>query len=243
MGQVEEKVAVVTGGASGIGAACARLLVGEGAYVILADVTPESGEQLAKELGDRARFVGLDVTDEEAWKRAVTETEQEFGNITTLVNGAGVVHRCRLDELSLDDYVRVINVNQVGVFLGMRAVLPSMRRGGGGSIVNISSVDGMVAHPEILSYVASKWAVRGMTKSVAQELGPEGIRVNSVHPGPIDTPMIAGKEGPAAMVRGVPLQRMGDPDEVAAMVSFLASDAASYCTASEFVVDGGYASM
>ncbi|MBE3000739.1 SDR family oxidoreductase [Nocardiopsis sp. HNM0947] len=242
MGQSRKKVAVITGGASGIGAACARRLVAEGAHVVLADITPRA-EELSEELGERARSVELDVADEDGWQRVVSETEEAFGPITTLVNGAGVVHRCRFEELSLDDYTRVINVNQVGVFLGMRAVLPSMRRGGGGSIVNISSVDGMIAHPEILGYVASKWAVRGMTKSVAQELGPEGIRVNSVHPGPIDTPMIAGKEGPAQMAQGTPLRRMGDPEEVAAVVSFLADDASSYCTASEFVVDGGYTSL
>lgn len=243
MGRVEEKVVVITGGASGIGAACARNLVDEGARVVITDVTQHTGEELARELGDRARFADLDVTDEASWERILTDAETMFGPVTTLVNNAGVVHRCGIEELALEDYLRVVNVNQVGVFLGMRAVLPSMRRAGQGSIINVSSVDGIVAHPMLLSYVASKWAVRGMTKSVAQEVGPEGIRVNSVHPGPIETPMTTGKEGPALMARGLPLRRMGEADEVAGVVTFLASDESSYCTAAEFVVDGGYVSL
>ncbi|QVQ51504.1 glucose 1-dehydrogenase [Spiractinospora alimapuensis] len=243
MGRVEGKVVVVTGGAGGIGAACARQLLHEGARVVVADVAHRAGRDLAEELGDRARFAELDVTVEESWERALAETEAAFGPVTTLVNNAGINHRCGIEDVTLVDYQRVVDVNQVGVFLGMRAVLPTMRRAGSGSIVNVSSVDGIVAHPLLHAYVASKWAVRGMTKSVAQEVGPEGVRVNSVHPGPIDTPMTAGREGPLAMARGLPLRRMGEPREVADVVVFLASDASSYCTAAEFVVDGGYVSL
>lgn len=243
MGRVSGKVAIVTGGARGLGATYARTLVGEGASVVVSDVLEDEGKELAEELGDRAFFVRHDVTDSAAWEHAVGAAEETFGPVTVLVNNAGVVHLDFIEELSEADYRKVVDVNQVGVFLGMKAVLPSMRRAGAGSVVNISSIEGMVGTPAILGYVAAKWAVRGMSKAAAQEFGPGGIRVNSVHPGVVETPMTEGQPGVEQLVQQQPLARMGQPAELANLVLFLASDESSYCTGAEFVADGGYTSQ
>ncbi|MCW4355705.1 glucose 1-dehydrogenase [Hoyosella sp. YIM 151337] len=240
MGRLTGKNAVVTGGARGIGAAITRMLIDEGASVTIADLLTDEGDALASRLGTRAKFTKCDVTSAQSWGDLVDSAEDAFGPINVLVNNAGMVQRARIEELSEADYRQVIDVNQVGVFLGMRAALPSMRRAKGGSIINISSIEGIVAAPEIIAYVASKWAVRGMTKAAAHELGADGIRVNSVHPGVIETPMTIGKEGIEMMVQGLPVPRMGRPEEIAGLVTYLASDESTYCTGSEFVADGGY---
>ncbi|WP_017537005.1 glucose 1-dehydrogenase [Nocardiopsis halophila] len=242
MGRVEGKVAIVTGGARGLGAAQVRALVHEGARVVIADVLDDEGVALSAELGDAAGFVHLDVTDAEAWKDAVTAAERLFGPVDVLVNNAGIVHNQPLEEMSEEDFRRDIDVNQVGVFLGMKAVIGSMRTASGGSIVNISSIGGIIAFSGIMGYTATKWAVRGMTKGAAQELGPEGIRVNSVHPGFVTTPMTEGS-GVDDLARIQPLRRTGRPEELANLVLFLASDESSYSTGSEFIADGGYTSM
>ncbi|TYL55871.1 glucose 1-dehydrogenase [Nocardioides sp. BGMRC 2183] len=239
-GDLTGRTVIVTGGARGIGAACVRRLVADGASVVIGDVLAAEGKALAHELGDRAAFVELDVTSEESWNACVAGAQDLFGPVTGLVNNAGVVHVDPIDELAEADFRRVIDVNQVGVFLGMKAVIPGMKAVGTGSIVNISSVGGIIAFSRILGYTASKWAVRGMTKTAAQELGPFGIRCNSVHPGVISTEMTADSERSHGMADKQPIGREGRPEEIAAMVRFLISDEAAYATGAEFVVDGGY---
>ncbi|WP_433678631.1 glucose 1-dehydrogenase [Nocardia sp. CA-119907] len=240
MDRVAGKTVIITGGARGMGAAFARRLAAEGASVVIADVLADEGKAVAAELGDDALFVPLDVTDESAWAAVVAEAERTFGPVWGLVNNAGIVHVDPIERLAEADYRRVIDVNQVGVFLGMKAVVPSMRRAGGGSIVNISSIGGIIAFSNILGYVASKWAVRGMTKAAAQEFGADGIRVNSVHPGVVATEMTADSDRSNSMVHDQPLPRAAAPGELANLVLFLISDESSFCTGSEFVADGGY---
>lgn len=240
MDRVSGKTVIVTGGARGMGAAFARRLVSEGASVVVADVLVDEGAAVAAELGDHAVFCALDVTDESAWTAVVAEAERAFGPVSGLVNNAGIVHVDPIERLAEADYRKVIDVNQVGVFLGMKAVVPSMRRAGGGSIVNISSIGGIIAFSNILGYVASKWAVRGMTKAAAQEFGADGIRVNSVHPGVVATEMTADSDRSHSMVHDQPLPRAAAPGELANLVLFLISDEAGFCTGSEFVADGGY---
>ncbi|UUW90096.1 glucose 1-dehydrogenase [Pimelobacter simplex] len=242
-GRVAGRVVIVTGGARGIGAACVRSLVAEGARVVVADVLADDATALVAELGERTAYVPLDVTSEEGWQQAVAAAEERFGPVWGLVNNAGIVHVDPIETLSEADYRRVIDVNQVGVFLGMKAVIGSMRRGGGGSIVNISSTGGLVAYSRILGYVASKWAVRGMTKTAAQELGPDGIRVNSVHPGIVASEMTASSSRSHEQVKTQPLARAADPSEIGALVLFLVSEESSYSTGSEFVADGGFTSL
>ena len=242
MSRVDGKVALVTGGARGQGECAVRLLVGQGATVVAGDVLDDEGKALVEELGDKARYVHLDVTDEEQWHAAIDEIDKEFGRLDVLVNNAGILKFGSVEDTTLADYRRVIDVNQIGVFLGMRAVAPVMKRGGG-SIINISSVEGLGGSGATLAYSASKFAVRGMTKVAALDLGRHGIRVNSVHPGAIDTQMVrehAGTEGLKWIgERAHALKRVGHPEEVAHVVLFLASDESSYCSGSEFVVDGG----
>lgn len=239
-GRVAGRTVIVTGGARGIGAACARRLVAEGARVVVADLLVEEGKQLASSLGERAAFVELDVTSEASWQEAVRQAEAAYGPVTGLVNNAGIVHVDAIEDLAEEDYRRVIDVNQVGVFLGMKAVISSMKGAGTGSIVNISSIGGIIAFSNILGYVASKWAVRGMTKTAAQELGPHGIRANSVHPGVVASAMTADSDRSHGMVDHQPLAREADPDEIARLVLFLISDESSFSTGAEFVADGGY---
>lgn len=238
MNRLQQDVAIVTGGARGIGEAIVRRLVAEGARVVIADVLEQQGAALGEELGDVVSFEMLDVREADQWASAVEAAQQSFGQVTVLVNNAGVVHFAPMLECSEQDFRRVIDINQVGVFLGLRAVVPSMRAAGGGSIVNVSSIAGMQAYAGLLPYVASKWAVRGMTKAAALELAPYGIRVNSVHPGTTRSPMTAALDE-VAQSAGVPLGRPGRPEEVAALVAYLVSHEAGYTTGAEHVIDGG----
>lgn len=242
-GRLDGKVALITGAARGMGAAAARLFVAEGAQVVLGDVLPEV-KQVADELGpERALGVMLDVTDELAWRAAVDAAQERFGKLDVLVNNAGILLMDELGKTTTETYRKVNDVNALGCFLGMREVAPAMLRAGGGSIVNLSSVEGLGGNRFLVAYTASKFAVRGMTKAAAIELAEGGIRVNSVHPGGIDTPMvrhfIPNDKDMAWMGRQVPMQRPGTPEEVAQAVAFLASDAASYITGAELAVDGG----
>jgi 3alpha(or 20beta)-hydroxysteroid dehydrogenase len=241
-GRLAGKVALITGAAQGQGAAAARAFVAEGARVVIADIVDDAGKSLADELGGSAHYRHLDVTSEADWESAVAEAVGTFGHVDVLVNNAGVLLFSELTETSLEEYQRVIGVNQVGTFLGMRAVAGHMAERGSGSIVNSSSIEGLGGMPLLVAYTASKFAIRGMTKSAAMELGPKGIRVNSVHPGMIDTAMIrdlAGEEGLEYGGSKVALKRVGKPEDVAGVYVFLASDESGYCTGGEFVCDGG----
>ncbi len=233
---MDGKVALITGGARGMGAAFARRLVGEGAKVVIGDILDKEGQALAEELGDAARYVHLDVTSAEEWKTAVDTALEAFGKVNVLVNNAGIVQAAPLKTADMTRWQKVLDVNLTGPMLGMKAVLDPMIAAGGGSIINISSIEGMRGAAWVHSYVASKWGLRGLTKSAALELAPENIRVNSVHPGFIRTPMT--KHLPEDIVKA-PMGRPGTPDEVASFVVFLASDESSFSTGSEYVVDGG----
>ncbi len=247
MGRLDGKVAIITGAARGQGAAEVRRFVGEGAKVVFGDVLDDLGHEVAAEVGDDAVYVHHDVSQEEDWERTVGEAEGRFGKLDVLVNNAGILEFGTVThETSLADYMRLIEVNQVGTFLGMRAAIPAMMRQRGGSIVNISSTNGFAGYGGTIAYTASKFAVRGMTKTAALEYGKANIRVNSIHPGGIDTPMTRGadldgmtEEEQDAMYGNFALGRAGQPEEVANLALFLASDESAYCTGAEFIVDGG----
>jgi 3alpha(or 20beta)-hydroxysteroid dehydrogenase len=237
------KRALITGAARGQGAAAARLFVQSGASVVIADVLDEPGQTLADGLGAAAAYRRLDVSSPSDWAEAVSAMTERLGGLDVLVNNAGIIRAAPLEAMAIETYNEVIAVNQVGCFLGMQAVTGAMRASGGGSIVNISSVAGLKGVPGVIGYVASKWAIRGMTKAAALELGGDGIRVNSVHPGTVDTDMVNGPDfasvDRSAYFSGLPVPRIGQADEVAALVAFLASDASGYITGAEFVIDGG----
>lgn len=242
MSRLSGKTAIITGAASGMGAATARKYVEHGAQVLLADVNEEAGTQLATELG--MAFTRLDVSDEDNWVAAVETCIAKFGEPNVLVNAAGVLHFAMLEQCTLADYRRLIEVNQIGTFLGMRSVIQAMREAGGGSIVNFSSIEGLGALQGAAAYTSSKFAIRGMTKVGALELGVDGIRVNSVHPGMIETPMIGAVTGGAELdftpvANRLAQRRIGKPEEIANLVVFLGSDESSYSTGAEFVADGG----
>jgi 3alpha(or 20beta)-hydroxysteroid dehydrogenase len=235
------KTAIITGGASGIGAESARRLAEEGAKVVVADVNYSAAQKVADEIGESAHAVELDVTDGARWTAVIQSVEADLGSINVLVNSAGVASYAPIETLDEAEYRRVVDINQVGTFLGIKAVIPALRRAGGGSIVNVSSLAGLIGLPQAIAYSASKWAVRGMTKSAAAELGHEGIRVNSVHPGVIDTPILDDAQGLVDQVMPqLPLGRIGRADEVANMILFLATDESSYTTGTEFAIDGGW---
>jgi len=249
-GRLEGKVALISGAARGIGEADARLFVAEGAQVVMGDVLDAEGEQVAQALGENAAYVHLDVTDPDSWANAVKQTTDRFGRLDVLVNNAGILRFNTIEDTSLEEYETVIRVNQVGAFLGMKAALPALRTAGGGSIVNISSTAGLEALFGCASYCSSKFAVRGMTKVAALEFGDDNIRVNSVHPGGTNTQIASSAGGPGSDMTDdapsesdyeppQPIKRIADPSEIAEMVLFLASDASSFCTGAEFVVDGG----
>lgn len=229
-------VALISGGARGMGASHAKALVSQGAKVVIGDILAEEGQALAHELGDAGHFVHLDVTDENAWQAAVSAAEEAFGAVNLLINNAGIVTYGTVADMDLATFRRTIDINLIGVFLGMHAAVPSLRKAGGGTIINISSTAGMMGYAQIGAYVASKWAVRGLTKTAAMELGKDNIRVVSIHPGPIRTPMTQGIGD--EMTQTQPIRRFGEPQEVTEMVLFLAKNA-TYSTGSEFIIDGG----
>ena len=239
---LDGRTALVTGGARGIGAAIVRRLHAEGANVVITDLLDAEGEALAAGLGQRALFVHHDVADEAGWQAAVAAAVERFGALHVLVNNAGVYQPGAVEDTSTATFEWMVRVNQTGTFLGMKHALEPMKAAGGGSIINISSIAGMVGFPGACAYVGTKWAVRGMTKTVALEFARHRIRVNSVHPGFIDTPMLAGNsdEANAAGIAATPLRRVGQPDDIAAAVAYLAGDGASFVTGTELVVDGGY---
>ncbi|MEB3979709.1 glucose 1-dehydrogenase [Mycobacterium sp. 663a-19] len=243
--QLAGKVAIVTGGSRGLGAAMARLIVDRGGKVVIADLLDDEGKQLAAELGDAARYTHLDVTDPAQWASAVEFTLAEFGTLTGLVNNAGISAGATFVEHEPVDHFRtVLEVNLVGVFNGMQAVIPAMRAAGSGSIVNISSAAGLMGLALTGSYGASKWGVRGLSKVAAVELGTDRIRVNSVHPGMVYTPMTAqvGIQTGEGNYPNTPMGRVGVPEEIAGAVGFLLSDEAAYVTGAELAVDGGWTS-
>jgi 3alpha(or 20beta)-hydroxysteroid dehydrogenase len=243
--RLEGKVALISGGARGQGEAEARLFMAEGAKVVICDVREEEGAALAEVLGRNAHFQMLDVRSPEQWDRAVAIALERFDGLHILVNNAGIGAVGTLEGMDLEEHARIIDVNLNGVFYGMRCAKQALVASGGGSIINISSIDGLAGMLGMTSYVASKFAVTGMTKSAAIELGPLGIRVNSIHPGVIDTPMLGGPDSPARprlerLMQLQPIRRMGLPEEVASVVLFLASDESSYVTGAAIPVDGGH---
>jgi len=244
-GRLQDKVAIVTGGARGMGAATSRLFAAEGAHVVIADVLEEDGAALAAELGGKAMFQRLDVADEAAWTALVDAVMARHGRINALVNNAAVVMFAPIVELTAEQIDRVLGINVKGAMLGLKHVGQRMCAAGRGAVVNISSVDGLRGANSLSLYSSSKWAVRGLTKTAALEFGHQGVRVNSVHPGGVNTLMgnPQGLEGAAKNVgyERVPLQRIGEPEEIAAASLFLCSDDASYITGAELAVDGGWA--
>jgi 3alpha(or 20beta)-hydroxysteroid dehydrogenase len=236
-GRLKDKICLITGAARGQGAAEARLFTKEGATVWITDVLQAQGQSLAAELD--CQFRSLDVTQEDQWRILVAEIITAHGRIDVLLNNAAIFRANRLLDTSLLEFNEVLEVNATGVFLGMRAVAPEMKKAGAGSIINISSYAGMAAAAGAFAYGASKWAVRGMTKTAAVELARAGVRVNSIHPGAIDTDMLSEAGEPEKLVRGTPMKRVAAPEEVANMALFLASDESSYSTGSEFLIDGG----
>lgn len=241
MARLAGKVALISGGARGMGATHVRRFVAEGAKVAFTDVLDTEGQQLAAELGQAVRFVPANCSVAEDWQRAVAQAEEAFGPVSVLVNNAGIVVRGPIDSFDEQEYRKVIDVNQVSVFLGMKSCLASMKRAGGGSIVNISSITGLVGRPHTVAYTASKFAIRGMTKVAAAEFGEFNIRVNSVHPGAVRTEMFAnvGEAVQQSLTADLAIKRLAEPQEISSLVVFLASDESAYCTASEFVIDGG----
>jgi 3alpha(or 20beta)-hydroxysteroid dehydrogenase len=247
MGRLDGKVALITGGARGMGKAHARHFVAEGAKVVLGDLLDDKGQALAAELGeDNCRYLHQDVTSETDWAATVAAAVDAFGRLNVLVNNAGILMHKKIAEMTLTEFRRVIDVNLIGEWLGIKSVIEPMTSAGGGSIVNISSVEGFTGAAGMSAYSASKFGVRGITRSAAQELGQLGIRVNSVHPGGIMTTMTATAfesftevtDG-AGFMKALPIPRFAKSSEVSPLVVFLASDESSYCTGSEFVVDGG----
>ncbi|MEU2033674.1 glucose 1-dehydrogenase [Nocardia amamiensis] len=244
MGQLDGKVALVTGGARGMGAEHVRQFVAEGAQVVFGDVLDHEGMALAAELGPAARYVHHDVTSEADWSAAVSAAVAQYGRLDAVVNNAGILRFVPIAEMGLADFTSIMNVNVTGTWLGIKTAAPVLAETGGGSVVNVSSVEGFVGAAGLSAYSASKFAIRGITKSAARELGHLGIRVNSLHPGGIATPMTAGVAGESGVdgdefFASLPIPRWGQPAEVSHVAVFLASDAASYCTGGEFVVDGG----
>ena len=236
MMDLTDKVVLVSGGARGIGAAVARATVAAGGKVVIGDVLDEDGRGLADELGAEATYVHLDVTDPATWDAAVAAAEERYGRLDALVNNAGIASLGSIEDYPLAAWDRIVAVDLTGVFNGIQAAVPALKRAGGGSIVNVSSVAGLQGVPSSPGYVATKFGVRGLTKAAALDLGRYGIRVNSVHPGFVRTPMTAALQPDWS---NLALGRGGDPAEIAHLIAFLASDASSFSTGSEFVADGG----
>lgn len=249
MGMLDDKVVIITGGARGMGASHARHFVAEGARVVIGDVLDAEGEALAASLGDRAVYTHHDVTSPDDWTAVVSLAVSELGGLDGLVNNAGVLAFKAMADMDVAEFRRILDINLTGAWLGLQTVTDVLAKSGSGSVVNVSSINGFVGAAGLTAYTASKFAVRGLTKAAAQELGPSGIRVNSIHPGGIATPMT---QRPADAERGggsgaseaeafarVPISRWGQPEEVSPLAAFLVSDLSTYCTGSEFVVDGG----
>ncbi|MCE2485631.1 MAG: glucose 1-dehydrogenase [Desulfurellaceae bacterium] len=244
-GRLDGKVALVSGGASGIGAAHARIFAAEGAKLVAGDLQEDKGRAVVEAVnanGGEAVFVNLDVTRQADWERAVGEAVSRFGKLTTLINNAGIYWPRGTEEETLEGWNTMISVNQTGVWLGMKAAVPAMREAGGGAIVNISSLYGLIGSPGSITYHATKGAVRLMTKSAALEYVKAGIRVNSIHPGQIDTPILSGltPEQNEQIKAATPMGRLGRPEEIAYGSLYLCSDEAAYTTGTELVIDGGW---
>ena len=244
--RLENKVAFISGGARGMGAVEARLFTGEGAKVVIGDVLEEEGRRTEAEIneaGGECVFVHLDVTSEDSWRTAIAETVSRFGKLDILVNNAGIYRTNTVENTSTAQWDQVMDINVKGLFLGTKAAIPELRNAGGGSIINMSSVAGLVGDHNSTAYTASKGAVRLLTKSTAIQYAAEGIRVNSVHPGTIETPMTADMLAEESYrqdrVRRTPLGRLGQPEDVAMGVLYLASDESSFVTGAELVIDGG----
>jgi len=243
MKRLDGKVAIVTGGSRGMGEATVRMLIDDGAKVVIGDILDELGQALADELEGNAIFVHMDVTKKADWEAAVKASEQ-LGSLNVLVNNAGIVMHNTIMDTTEEDFMKIVSINQLSVFLGMQSVFESMKASGGGSIINVSSIDGIQSKNSLVAYSSTKWAVRGMTKAAALEMGQYGIRVNSVHPGGIYTSMhgseFLSQEEADQFYSSHPIPRVGLPREVAALSVFLAGDEASYSTGSEFIADGGW---
>jgi 3alpha(or 20beta)-hydroxysteroid dehydrogenase len=242
MGRLDGKVAIITGGAGGQGAVHAQVFVDEGAKVVISDINEEAGNEVADELGDNVYFIKHDVTNEEDWKNVVAGTEDKFGPVNILVNNAGMVIMKTIQDMTLDDFDTTVKINQYSTFLGLKHIFSSMKKTKNGSIINISSTGGLIGEPGI-GYVSAKFAVRGMAKTAAKEYAEYGIRVNSVHPGPVETPFLTDSEEASAFaseaIESIPLKRMAQSDEVSDLLVYLASDESRYATGAEFVLDGG----
>lgn len=244
MERLKNKVAIITGGARGMGAAHVRLFVREGAKVVFTDLNEEEGRILEEEMGSNTKFIKHDVTDAEGWNKVIVETEKIFGSVNILVNNAGIAANKSILEMTEGEYRKIVDINQVSVFLGIKSVISSMKKVDNASIINISSMNGIIGGA--IGYTDTKFAVRGMTKAAALQLSPFGIRVNSVHPGVIETPMVTeGAVGEATkqFAKQIPMRRIAKPEEVSNLVLYLASDESSYSTGSEFIIDGGITAM
>ena len=243
MSRLSGKTAIITGAARGMGAVTAELFIENGANVVIGDILEEEGKALAEKLGNKAQFVKLDVTKEDDWQNAVTVAEN-MGPLNVLVNNAGILVFKAIKDQTAEEYMKVLNINLVGCYNGIRAVIEPMKKAGRGSIINISSIDGLQAKNSLSAYASSKWGMRGLTKAAAGELGHHNIRVNTVHPGGINTDMGNAQQldddSVNVFYKNHPLPRVGMPIEVARMSLFLATDEASYSTGSEFIVDGGW---
>lgn len=245
MGKLDGKVVIVTGASGGQGQLHARTLASEGAKVVLTDLSEEGGKQTAEEIGDNAIFVKHDIASESDWDNVVKKAEESFGPVTVLINNAGIAGSAvgkLAGDTTKEEFEQVMNVNATGTFLGMKAVIPSMKKAGKGSIVNVSSIGGKFATKGAMAYLTSKFAVTGMTKAVALDYAEDNIRINSVHPGTIESPALLspGAEATVNMIREkTPLGRLGKPEEAAKLVLFLASDDSSFSTGAEFIIDGG----
>lgn len=244
MKKLDNKVVIITGAAQGMGKMHAEKVLNEGAKVAITDINETLGQEVAQELGESALFIKHDVSNEADWQNVVDTVINKWGKIDVLVNNAGITYNTPLEELSLESYMKIVNINQVSVFLGMKSVASTMKEQQHGSIINISSMNGLVGGA--IGYTDTKFAVRGMTKTASSDLSPYNIRVNSVHPGVIQTPMIEQegvKEAVEEFAKTIPMRRVALTEEVSNMVIFLASDDASYSTGSEFVIDGGLTAL
>jgi 3alpha(or 20beta)-hydroxysteroid dehydrogenase len=242
MADLSTVTALITGAAGGMGKAFVENFIQNGARVVFTDINETTGKTFQAKLGDHSLFLKHDVTSVADWQRVIETGEAKFGPFNVLVNNAGIDIMKPITDMTPEDYDKVVHINQYSVFYGMKAIAPSMKRAGKGSIVNISSIGGLVAIPNTIAYGASKFAIRGMTKDAALDLVGDHIRVNSVHPGMVETPILKNipAENKSKIAHGVPMKRLGKPEEIANVVNFLASDKASFITGQEIVADGGY---